>query len=134
MAARQTQNQTAARDIDTQANTANFGAQMNAASQLNQNAMQRAQWAQAAASGAGVGMAFSPWGSGQGGDGGGGGQSGPFGGYHGSAGQQYSSNQYNTQLNNIQNSAALQAQGQMAYQQELQRLKEDQAWANRPRR
>lgn len=41
MAARQAQNQTAARDIDVQANTANFGAQMDAASMLNQNAMNR---------------------------------------------------------------------------------------------
>lgn len=41
MAARQTQNQTAARDIDAQAYQANFGAQMDAASMLNQNAMNR---------------------------------------------------------------------------------------------
>lgn len=70
MAARQTQNQTAARDIDTAAYQANFGAQMGAANQLNANAMAREQWAQQAASGAGVGMPFSPWGSGQSGGGG----------------------------------------------------------------
>lgn len=82
-ARRQTDNSRAAGQIASQANSANFGAQMNAASQLNQNAMQRAQWAQNAASGAGVGMAFSPWGSGQGGGGYGNGQSQVFGGYHG---------------------------------------------------
>ena len=85
MAARQTQNQTAARDISAQANRVNFGAQMDAASQLNQNAMQRAQWAQASGQG---GMAFSPFGSGQSGGGQGSGQSGGFGGYHGIGEQQ----------------------------------------------
>ena len=67
MAARQGQNQTAARDISANANQANFGAQMQAASQLNNNAMQRAQWAQSAGSG---GIPFSPFGSGQSGGGG----------------------------------------------------------------
>ena len=85
MAARQTQNQTAARDISAQANKVNFGAQMDAASQLNQNAMQRAQWAQASGQ---SGMAFSPFGSGQSGGGQGRGQSGGFGGYHGIGEQQ----------------------------------------------
>jgi len=85
MAARQTQNQTAARDISAQANRVNFGAQMDAASQLNQNAMQRAQWAQASGQ---SGMAFSPFGSGQSGGGQGSGQSGGFGGYHGIGEQQ----------------------------------------------
>jgi len=91
MAARQTQNQTAARDISAQANKVNFGAQMDAASQLNQNAMQRAQWAQA--SSGQVGMPFSPFGSGQSGDsqGGGGGRSSGFGGYHGIGDQQIKS-------------------------------------------
>jgi len=69
-ARRQTDNSRAAGQITSQANSANFGAQQQAASQLNQNAMQRAQWAQSAAQGAGVGMAFSPFGSGQGGGGG----------------------------------------------------------------
>lgn len=60
MAARQGQNQTAARDISSAANQANFGAQMNAASELNRNAMTRAQWAQQNAAGGGI--PFSPWG------------------------------------------------------------------------
>lgn len=88
MAARQVQNQTAARDIGAQAAQRNFGAQMDAAGILNQNAMQRAQWQQAAASGAGAGMAFSPFGSGMGGGGYGSGRSMPFGGYHGIGNQQ----------------------------------------------
>lgn len=63
MAARQTQNQTAARDISAQASQQNFGAQMQAANALNQNAMQRAQWAASAASQYPLGMTpMSPWG------------------------------------------------------------------------
>lgn len=69
-ARRQTDNSKAAGQIASQAGSANFGAQANAAGQLNQNAMQRAQWAQSAAQGAGAGMPFSPWGSGQSGGGG----------------------------------------------------------------
>ena len=79
-AARQVGNQRAAGDIAAKANSANFGAQMDAANTLNQNAMQRAQWAQ---SGAGAGMPFSPFGSGQGGGGYGNGRSQSFGGYQG---------------------------------------------------
>jgi hypothetical protein len=69
MAARQAQNQTAARDIDVQANTANFGAQMDAASQLNQNAMNREAFQNGMQRTA---LGFMPWAQG----GGGGGQSG----------------------------------------------------------
>jgi hypothetical protein len=43
-AARQAQNQTAARDIDTQANERNFSAQMAAAEALNRNQLQREAW------------------------------------------------------------------------------------------
>lgn len=67
-ARRQTDNSRAAGQIASQANSANFGAQQQAASQLNQNAMQRAQWAQSN-SGVGGAGAFSPWGSGSGGGG-----------------------------------------------------------------
>jgi hypothetical protein len=74
MARRQVGNQTAARDIQTRADQTNFGAQMDAAGQLNSNAMQRAQWAQSQGGGA-AGLAYSPFGSGMGG--GGGGQSRP---------------------------------------------------------
>jgi hypothetical protein len=74
MARRQVGNQTAARDIQTRADQTNFGAQMDAAGQLNNNAMQRAQWAQSQGVGS-PGLAYSPYGSGHGG--GGGGQSRP---------------------------------------------------------
>lgn len=69
MAHRQTANQTAARDISAAAEQQNFAAQMEAASQLNSNAQQRALWAQQAANGAAIGMPFSPWGAGGGGGG-----------------------------------------------------------------
>lgn len=66
-ARRQTDNSHAAGGIAAQANSANFGAEQQAATQLNQNSMQRAQWAQ---SSMGNNVPFSPWGSGQGGGGG----------------------------------------------------------------
>lgn len=81
-ARRQTDNSKAAGQIASQAGSANFGAQANAAGQLNQNAMQRAQWAQQNMSGS-TGMPFSPFGSGQSGGGYGNGQSQVFGGYQG---------------------------------------------------
>lgn len=65
-AARQVGNQRAAGDIATKANSANFGAQMNAAETLNNNAMTRAAWQQ---SGGGA-SAFLPWNAGRGGGGG----------------------------------------------------------------
>lgn len=57
-AARQVGNQRAAGNIASQANSANFGAQQDAANTLNNNSMQRAQWAQSASNGA---QAFLPW-------------------------------------------------------------------------
>jgi hypothetical protein len=57
-AARQVGNQRAAGDIAAKANSANFGAQMDAAGTLNNNAMTRAQWNQSANNNA---QAFLPW-------------------------------------------------------------------------
>lgn len=67
MAARQVQNQTSARDIGAQAAQANFGAQMDAASQLNQNAMNREAFANGMQRTA---LGFMPWAQGGGGGGG----------------------------------------------------------------
>lgn len=57
-AQRQTANQTAVRDIDTQAETQNFGAQMNAADALNRNQMSREAFANGQSSQA---MSFLPF-------------------------------------------------------------------------
>lgn len=57
-ARRQTDNSRAAGNIASQAGSANFGAQANAAGQLSQNAMQREGWQQQNANQA---MGFMPW-------------------------------------------------------------------------
>lgn len=61
-ASRQTANQTAVRDIDTEAEKANFGAEAEAANALNQNAMQRESYAHQQANQANnQAMSFLPW-------------------------------------------------------------------------
>jgi hypothetical protein len=59
---RQTANQTAVRDIDTETEKANFGAEAEAANALNQNAMQRESYAhQQANQASNQAMSFLPW-------------------------------------------------------------------------
>jgi hypothetical protein len=59
---RQTANQTAVRDIDTETEKANFGAEAEAANALNQNAMQRESYAHQQANQANnQAMSFLPW-------------------------------------------------------------------------
>jgi hypothetical protein len=67
MAHRQTANTTAARDISTRANQANFGAQMDAAGQLNQNAITREGFQRGLQNTA---LGFMPWNQGGGSSGG----------------------------------------------------------------
>jgi len=62
LARRQTDNSQARGAITAKANTANFGAQMDAAGQLNSNAMQRAGWAQQQSNNAqSQASSFLPW-------------------------------------------------------------------------
>ena len=101
MAARQAQNQTSARDIGAQAAQANFGAQMDAASQLNQNAMNREAFANGMQRTA---LGFMPWAQG-----GGGGQSSGGNNFGGSNFLQYAPNTQN--LNRLPNGAYMMRPG-----------------------